>query len=474
MIVCSKSIRAAWSGCLLLLCAAATAADAGQPASPTEAELDELDKQFWQFTAGFYPHHARATRLAVYKSPQELDAAITAHITNKEPTQAVAVITANLPLIKKHIENPKVIDYITLLLDQNDWQTASTLFTLIKEEASKTLVANVAYLFAGYYFERNKWPQVLEQLNGIIADLPQDRSHHALLMQGIALQRLKKHREAIKLYEKIPATSKYYVTARLNMAVANIRQDWWTDAHTIINNLLKHPVLAQQEETIDRLYTTLGYSFLQQQYYRNSRDAFRNVGQNGSYANQALLGIALTAANQDDYIGALNAVRLLKEKTVPDLPVDESYLLMPYFYEKLKQHTTASAGYDEAVQYYTNRINALSAAMQADVTSFRKLLSFDNKQRLHYQNQIIDIQNFAPRAFIHNYQLLSQYRPYLDKLADKKVEQEFARLDSSYAGALHKYMRVALDERINQLTHYMNQSRYGIARLIDKPEAATP
>ncbi len=441
------------------------------PVSAT-AGYDKLDVAYSQFSAEFYSGLAHSGRQIGYKSIESLDAAVQDLLRQDQSVNAVATIVHNSKLLSQHIDNPKIISIITVLLNQNELATATKLHKQIKEDSGKALQANVAYLFAHYYFLRNSWDKTLASLEGITGDLPQAKYHHALLMQGIALQKLKQHRAALVLYEKIPATSPYYLSARVNMAVADIRQDWWTDAHIIINNLLANPRIRQQYDEADRLYTILGYSFLQQSYYRDARNAFRSVGIKGPSTNQALLGIALAAANQEDYIGALNGVRILKQNQALDLPVDEAYLLMPYFYERLHQHSTASAGYSEAMQYYENRINAINSAKQLPTADFIKKLSFMTDGTLSLQFNIIDVSDKVPPAFIANFHLLQQLQPFVAGSDSAKQQQHFNQLQASYQQALHEVVNSALNERIAFLTDYMNQSRYGIARLLDKNETA--
>ncbi len=470
MTICSRYFIIALLACLLL----STASLAAPTAAPQSTEFERLDQQFQQFTAGLYSKHAPSLAPTIFETPEQLKTAVAQHLANKEPLLAAAAVHTNLALVQAHINHPAAIDYIALLLDQNAWQAASALHALAQEEGSKALISNVSYLVARHHFERNDWQRCIELLDGITADLPQARAQHALLMQGIALQKLKQHRDALKFYAKISSTSPYYVQARMNMAVANIRQDWWTDAHIIINDLLKDPAVAGDVQTQDRLYTMLGYSFLQQRFYRNARESFRNVGQDSIYAHQALLGIALAAGHQDDHIGALNAARLLKDSHKPVLPVDEAYLLLPYFYEKLQQPATASAAYDEAVQYFTNHIAAINAVLQIDLSGFRQQHQVERDQRLHFQNQSIALPKRMPRAFLHHYQQLDQYRAPLAALADPQLSRQFTQLEDAYAAALYTLTHEALNERISQLSHYLNQSRYSIARLFDTHEAIKP
>ena len=88
---------------------------------------------------------------------------------------------------------------------------------------------------------------------------------------------LKKHRQAIENYNKVPASSEYYVYAQLNSAIANIRQGWWTDAQTTINDVIKNTHIDNSNELTNRLYLTLGYLLLQKEYFRDARNAFMKI-----------------------------------------------------------------------------------------------------------------------------------------------------------------------------------------------------
>jgi hypothetical protein len=326
---------------------------------------------------------------------------------------------------------------------------------------------------AKYHFARNEWKETIGIVESARSDLPPEDYNHALLMQGIALQHLQKHRVALAQYAKITKSSRYYAAARLNMAVANIRQDWWTDAHIIINDLLKDKAPASNSALTDRLYTVLGYSFLQQQYYRNSRDAFRNVNLDGQYTNKALLGIALTAAYQDDYVGALNAIKILKDKKAGDLPVDEANLLQPYFYEKLQQLTTANAGYAEAILYYEKRISSIKDALQVSPEEINKQLGAGSSNSVTINGEVVDLGEKLPKFVFDNIRLLALFEPHVSKMGDATLQREYNALSADYNRILKNAAQSVLDEKASNITHYMNQSRYGLARMQDN-DTATP
>ena len=462
------SLKNPWIHCLLV-CAFTSlpvCADNKQGHDAAAADLMSLDTHFQQLSAHFYPELIRFDR---YKKTGDIDSLvrkIDQYRKQDKPVRATALIIDNLNLVEKYADTTPILRINSTLLESDEWGAATKLYNMIKSRADKSLVASASLSVAEYYFSRNQWEKTIETLDTISGELPPESYHHALLMHGISLQWLQKHRLALKLYANIPETSQYYTAARLNMAVADIRQDWWTDAHTIINNLINDKGNSGNIALTDRLYTVLGYSFLQQQYYRNARDAFRNVSLNGIYTNKALLGIALCAAYQDDLVGALNAVKILKDKKGTDLPVDEANLLMPYFYEKLQQHATANAGYLEAVKYYEDRITGIKA-IQIDSDELVKKLAGNNTDTVTVSGEAVDLDEKLPKSFFDNIRLLTMFHPDIQRIGNTALLYEYNKIYTEYENYLHKATQESLDKKIIYLTHYMNQCRYGLARMQD-------
>ncbi|NOX43568.1 MAG: hypothetical protein GXP19_07540, partial [Gammaproteobacteria bacterium] len=282
------------------------------------SDIDKLNRRFQDFSSDFYKTLARQQgkdKIPTYAQLSQLHDATQKLEEKNRHIETIALIINNLTLIKNNTDVPSISYFLRLLLEHNEWHSAIDLFKNIEQNSNKIILSNAKYAFAKYYLKRQKWQRTLEYLEGIIADIVTDDAHYALLIKGISLQNLKKHRQAIKVYESIPNTSKYYAYATLNKAVAYIRQDWWTDAHLAINEILQQHRETVSNEMANRLFVVLGYSLIRKEYYRNARDSFRFVNLNSQYANQALLGLTLTAVNQNDYIGAINAANILKEKT---------------------------------------------------------------------------------------------------------------------------------------------------------------
>ena len=471
----NKFSRSKWryyiAASLLALVLQPTVAETKKSGAATNADLASLDSGLKKFSSNFY------TRLNRFDNEKRLDTIDTLAQTldryreQNQPVRATAVIINNLELVEKNIDTTPIINICRVLLETNEWNTASRLYSKLKKQGDKSLVSNVSLSLAKYHFSRNQWMETIAIVETIRSDLPPEDYHHALLMHGVSLQQLQKHRLALAQYARIPKTSRYYAAARLNMAIANIRQDWWTDAHIIINDLLDDKDQNRNRSLTDRLYTVLGYSLLQQQYFRNSRDAFRNVSLDGEYTHKALLGIALTAAHQEDYVGALSAIKNLKDSKIRDLPVDEANLLMPFFYEKLRQQETASTGYFDAIKYYEVRTVNIRSAMQIDAASLWKQLAAGSST-VGINGEIVDLNEKLPKFIFENVRTLASLEPHAIRIGDAALLREYNSLSTAYGLALQKVARDILEEKTVHLNHYTNQSRYGLARMQDKNSTA--
>jgi len=434
-----------------------------------EPVYSETNLQFSRFSTDFYRQLLAQNRFEDIKNVNALLDRATYLYSNGRIPDAIGIILKNIDTVRLNINSKPVIGIVDLLLQANETNSADKLLSLIKQESDPSLVSNIQYLFAKYHYQHNDWNPVVEIIQKIANDLPAREYQHALFIQGLSLQALHRHREAITAYKKIPENSIYYVESRLNIAIADFRQDWWTDAHIIINDLLKNPLVKKDTPLADRLYTTIGYSFLQLEYFRNSRDAFRNVSLNSAFTNQALLGVALDAAYQKDYIGALNAARILNQKQGTDLESFESYLLLPYFYEKLHQNATASAGYTSAIKYYEHRLKTINSAFSSNDSIYLDIMKTSPVATLSLYGESLDLSGKLPPSFFSQLKMLNIYRKYIqsEMIHADSLHSVYKKTYNIFLATLKTKTEELLKKRSVYISDYMNQCRYGLARLYD-------
>lgn len=434
------------------------------------SDIQQLEEAFKALSAEFYQtasNYADEYPQLIIDIDQLQNAVNKLHDSDQS-IEAIQLIHLNSKTIIENLDSDAIFKFIELLLDKNEWSMASNLLEEVESANDQSILATVQFIFAKYHARRHEWRQVNTILEGHFAHLSDENAAYARLLNGAALQHLKKHRQAIENYAKVLATSQYYSHAQLNSAIANIRQGWWTDAKTKIQNQLKRAGKTNKDELTNRLYLVLGYALLQREYYRDARDAFRHIGLDSRYTNRALLGIGLTATSQGDYIGGLNALTILKDKKTFDLSVDESYLLVPYIYEKLQQEITVTTAYSEAVKYYKSRMLGLDniAARHVDFGN----IDYQTKtSSFIIQNNRFDYGSRYPESFIKNFRRLKNLHETTD---DQKLENKISKLITRFDNTFQEIVADLVNQRKKYLKSYLNQSRYGLARLYDNSKKA--
>ncbi len=443
------------------------------PLSYAQLSIDDftaLDEQYKSLSNTIYSHLASTQASNLEANNTSRLATQVQQLTKKnQSAEAIVAILNHLDLIKDDIDSEHTGFFVEILLKHNEARTAEALYEHAKNEAAFYTLASIEFLFAKYLFDRQQWNASLNLFyqasqNNVLAD---HQTHYALLTIGILLQSNKRHREALKYYESIPRNSKHYHLAQLNAAIVNIRQGWWTDAHLIIQNLLREDMVKQNESLTDRLHVILGYSMLRNEFYRDSREAFRNVRLEGEYANRALIGLGLSAANQGDFVGALNAIDILKNKKTLDLYVEESHLLLPYIYENLKQDITASAGYTSAIDYYQQRIASLNTIKASSNEQLIRLIPRDGLSQVALDNHVIDYAEYYPMYIFEN---ITQLNRLSKKIVNRDMRIQIDTLQQQYYATFATMTKEVVDQQIYYLNSYLNQSRYGLAKLYDEKE----
>lgn len=439
------------------------AAKSAESSSHPSASDSQLENNYQNFLSIALPEVARKSS-EFSLSENTLTALVTAVLQAQESGNLIRVsglILANKVLMNTNADAEALQILTRALLNAHAISLAEDVLRDFDNSGNDYLVAGLKFEFVKYFAMHAQWDQALKKLNEIdIANtLPKQEGDEAFILLGACLQHQKKHREAVGYYERINENSEHYREAQLNIAIAYIRQDWWTDAQMAIKKALEASP-AVNDELANRLYTVMGYSQLQHGFYRDARESFRNINVKSQYANRALLGLGMSALHQEDFIGALNAFNHLKKKTDQDMSVFESYLLAAFSLEKLKQQKTATAGYHEAISFY-----------QQQSSTYENMIG-----QLRDKNQVVQGQtsgaiNADMKRIQPELSRLSAKIEILDKLAvyplSNKSRQAMSLLSKKMTDSYVDQAIAALTERQTVIDGYLSQARFGLAKLYD-------
>jgi len=298
--------------------------------------------------------------------------------------------------------------------------------------------------------------------------LRDDQRQYLRLAQGLKHQQTGEHRAAIKVYENFEPGQAYYAQGRTNLAIAYLKQGWWTDAHQEIEQLLndykEDPQSLPDDEFANRLRMLLGLSQLQQGFYRYARNSFRSIHQDSRYVAHAWRGLGLSALYQEDYPRSLNAFLHLKEHNHPALP--EGPFLVGFTYDQMHSLSLAQASYTEAVIDYQTRITGIEQSLaQLDTGDWRpeKAPSRQDDPMALSSNR-----DNTARYQWRQYQSLKALGAALPEQGFQSERDAINELLGQYQTLLAQAYRAQLERRKAHLESYLSQSQFGLATVYDR------
>lgn len=387
---------------------------------------------------------------------------------------AISCIVENIDLLHRSIDHKSIPDIAWFLYKNNAISIADELLAFSINNFSKYTESKIKYQKAKYYFLNNHWVNVINLLKetNIEHNLNQEESDYAYYITAVSLQKIQQHRDAIKVYSAIDKNSDYYSVSQINIAVANILQGWWTDAHLILKKSITREMKNKNYEIADRMRLILGFSQIQNEFYRDARNSFRDIGVNSPYVNRAMLGIGLSAMHQKDFSSALNAFSFLSKNKIFDSYTTQSYLLTPFAHEKLGQRRIAEAQYTQAALYYRQKIQLLEQAVSTKKSQYSPLILktiTDITQESDNQESLISILNLTDTNFNKKINSILKNIESLKKYSlPKKI---LLHLNTIY----QKYENILLEVQHHEIVNaqaiyqsYLNQCQYALARLYDE------
>jgi len=431
-------------------------------------QLKKLEEDYQSILTDFYRDKASyaVESMQAIPSIDLLHSEILWRISSKQPVVAIQLIYFNIHTVRNSIKHKAIIEFIRLLLENNDMNLANTLLDDVQKKGNHDLLPEIHFQFARYYAQRNKWSKVNDLINESVSKLSSTNRESAFLLNGVALMHMANYQLAKESFVRIPASSQKFVYAQLNVAIANIKLGLWEEVETEIDSAINKVLFDKGGEIVNRLYLLLGYTQMQRHNNTKARIAFRRISLDSRYTNRALVGIGLTAVNQKDFSGALNALTILKNKKTIDLSVDESYVLFSYLYEKQFQEYKMSTSYIQAMKYYQNRIEQLEAI--ATEENDLSLISYDDTaSTIVINNNSFDYSKMYPESFMSNYRLLNQY---LKLSKTESLKNKIKKLTYRYDKMLQKITSILARQRKEYLISYLNQSRFGLAHLYDSSQ----
>jgi TolA-binding protein len=261
------------------------------------------------------------------------------------------------------------------------------------ERFSKLLTPNVpqgvrnrAWFYLGeIWYARGYLDKAIDALRQIQGQLPLQQESQKTHLLANALLRLGKYDEAIAMLQAFKGPPDWLAFAQFNLGVALVRQQRMPEADGYLTAV--GTLRSNQPELValrDRANLALGFAYLQANQPDQARVPLERVRLNGAYSNKALLGLGWADAALGDYQAALAPWTELRNRSLLDSAVQESYLAVPYAYGKLEANAQAAQDYETALTSFAAEQKALDGAIDRiqSGTMLQELLAGD--EQTHY------------------------------------------------------------------------------------------
>jgi TolA-binding protein len=261
------------------------------------------------------------------------------------------------------------------------------------ERFSKLLTPNVpqgvrnrAWFYLGeIWYARGYLDKAIDALRQVQGQLPLQQESQKTHLLANALLRQGKYAEAIAMLEAFKGPPDWLAFARFNLGVALVRQQRMPEADGYLTQV--GTLTSNQPELLalrDRANLALGFAYLQANQPAQARIPLERVHLNGAYSNKALLGLGWADAALGDYQAALAPWTELRNRSLLDSAVQESYLAVPYAYGKLEANAQAAQDYEAALTSFSDEQKALDGAIDRiqSGTMLEELLAAD--EQTHY------------------------------------------------------------------------------------------
>ncbi|AWF83038.1 hypothetical protein BTJ40_20680 [Microbulbifer sp. A4B17] len=129
---------------------------------------------------------------------------------------------------------------------------------------------------------------------------------------------------------------------------------------------------------LDKAHIGMGYALALSEQHTEAKQAFSRVRLNTPWATRALLGMAWSSINGEDYQAGIDALQFLLDKHRYSPAAREAMVALPYGYEKLENRSVALSAYRNAEAYYLKTLTELQQ-LQQDLTT--EPLAYDPVQR---------------------------------------------------------------------------------------------
>jgi len=348
-------------------------------------------------------------------------------------------VAQNKGLLRHHADEAELL-LGGLYLSYGMQRTAEEIFNRLLDQQVTPHIRNQAWLqLASIYHERGYGEKAQELLARMESKLSSEQKEEKAVLEGLILLQQQRYEAAGRKLAAVDEEGKWRTYARYNLGVELLRQGNMAEGKAILDQIASMGADGDGEQLMirDKANIALGYNSLINQMFDESLGYFEDVGLEGPFANQAMLGLGWAEYASGRQQDGLSTWLTLIERDAADPPVLEALLAVPYTLNRLGAYQQALDYYRLAIDSYNDELSSIERIVSGMdfSTLIKKVVNADSDPEAgwYWRADVQPDDEFSPYLFQllagNEFQeALKQYRDLL--FLDKHLVRRISDLDA--------------------------------------------
>jgi hypothetical protein len=296
-----------------------------------------------------------------------------------------------------------------LYLSLGEHVEAGRIFEALLNQNTSEAVRNKAWFYLGkVWYQRGYLGESERALRQVSDKIDPRISAERYMLLAQLMMRQERYDDAIATLRNWHGAPDWTAYAQFNLGVALVRRDRLADAIPYLDRVGR--IETRSEELLslkDKANLALGFALLQAQRAADAKPILQRVRLEGPYSSKALLGVGWADAGVGEFKRALVPWLTLRKRNLLDSAVQESFLTVPYAYNKLSATGQAAEYYNSAIESFDAEMKRIDDSIEQIRSGhlLDRLLNDDKKDTLTWYWQLTTLPNAPESRYL--YQLLA-------------------------------------------------------------------
>jgi hypothetical protein len=276
---------------------------------------------------------------------------------------------------------------------------------LLKKNTSET-VRNRAWFYLGKVWYQRGYLEESERALREVSDKidPRINAERYMLLAQL-MMRQGRYDDAILALGKWKGAPDWTAYAQFNLGVALVRRGRLPEAITFLDRVGMMQTRSEELLSLrDKANLALGFALLQGQRAAEAKPILQRVRLEGPYSSKALLGVGWADAGVGEFKRALVPWLALRNRSLLDSAVQESFLTVPYAYVQLAATGQAAENYNTAIESFDSELKRIDESIEGIRSGkmLDRLLNDDKKDTLTWYWQLTTVPDAPESRYLYS------------------------------------------------------------------------